>query len=409
MGRGNVRENIAAPPIRWPRRGYDPTAGKASRLARRADAILPSGKYRQGGRVASNAPATMDAPVARPMSATETIVARAWAEELRLPAVGLDEDFIDLGSHSLQGVAVAARLEQVFGITIPVRVLFEEPTVVDLAAWIDHRRAERGGEWTPIRLQHGSSPRKIFAAPDNISFVAGHSADDEIVRRIQRIAVRLQLAPSISLMIRELHGRTSDHPLYSPGCLRFHRSLCPNKGERIERIVRTEEEWKRQLGPQRFEILRREGTEPAFGRSTGTIMNQGPELCGGCALPLFSSEDKFDSGTGWPASPVRSGKRRWRAIPTIPMACIGTGSGAPVVAGTSDTFHHMVPRPPRHPTRMNSGFVGFRPLVSNHVEQHIGNIAQIVEAPVLPARWSSRMSNQSLGPRMGGSATNAAG
>lgn len=78
--------------------------------------------------------------IERSMTPTETIVARIWSAELRLPRVGLDEDFIDLGSHSLQGLAITASLEQMFGIAIPVRTLFEEPTVADLASWIDQRR-----------------------------------------------------------------------------------------------------------------------------------------------------------------------------------------------------------------------------------------------------------------------------
>jgi peptide-methionine (R)-S-oxide reductase len=79
------------------------------------------------------------------------------------------------------------------------------------------------------------------------------------------------------------------------------------QGERIERIEKTEEEWKRQLGPQRFEILRREGTEPAFRNKYWDNHVPGTYVCGGCALPLFSSEDKFDSGTGWPSftRPIR--------------------------------------------------------------------------------------------------------
>src|SRR5215213_6968286 len=76
---------------------------------------------------------------------TEEIVAGIWAAELRLPHIGLDEDFIDLGSHSLQGVAIVARLQEIFGVAIPVRVLFEEPTVADLAAWIDRQRSKADG------------------------------------------------------------------------------------------------------------------------------------------------------------------------------------------------------------------------------------------------------------------------
>jgi len=124
----------------------------------------------------------------RTRTPTEKIVARIWAAELRLPYIGLDEDFIDLGSHSLQGVAVVAQLEQRFGVVIPVRVLFEEPTVADLAAWIDRHRREtdgtrgeiiRFGAWIErqraetggtqaeiICLQEGGGLRPIFAVPE---------------------------------------------------------------------------------------------------------------------------------------------------------------------------------------------------------------------------------------------------
>jgi thioesterase domain-containing protein/acyl carrier protein len=102
----------------------------------------------------------------RPRTPTEEIVARIWAKELGLPHLGLDEDFIDLGSHSLQGVAVVARLEERFGVSIPVRVLFEEPTVADLAAWLDRQRGEStGAKVEVIRLQKGRGLRPIFAVP----------------------------------------------------------------------------------------------------------------------------------------------------------------------------------------------------------------------------------------------------
>lgn len=68
-----------------------------------------------------------------------------------------------------------------------------------------------------------------------------------------------------------------------------------------EKVVRTDEEWRSQLGSERFEILRREGTEPAFRNKYWNKHDQGTYVCGGCGLPLFSSADKFDSGTGWPS------------------------------------------------------------------------------------------------------------
>src|SRR5207253_7833239 len=66
-------------------------------------------------------------------------------------------------------------------------------------------------------------------------------------------------------------------------------------------ITRTPEEWRRQLGRARYRILRGEGTEPPF---TSPLLNEhrtGTFLCAGCALPLFSSRTKFESGTGWPS------------------------------------------------------------------------------------------------------------
>jgi peptide-methionine (R)-S-oxide reductase len=60
-------------------------------------------------------------------------------------------------------------------------------------------------------------------------------------------------------------------------------------------------DWLRRLGPQRFRILREAGTERAF---TSPLLNEkrkGIFACAGCALPLFSSAAKYDSGTGWPS------------------------------------------------------------------------------------------------------------
>jgi len=68
-----------------------------------------------------------------------------------------------------------------------------------------------------------------------------------------------------------------------------------------EKIRRSDEEWKQQLGPERYEICRRKGTEHPF---TGRYWNHhepGVYKCACCGEPLFSSEDKFDSGCGWPS------------------------------------------------------------------------------------------------------------
>ena len=67
------------------------------------------------------------------------------------------------------------------------------------------------------------------------------------------------------------------------------------------RVSHSPEEWKRLLGPQRYAVLREASTERPF---TSPLLNEhrrGTFVCAGCALPLFSSTTKFDSGTGWPS------------------------------------------------------------------------------------------------------------
>ena len=66
-------------------------------------------------------------------------------------------------------------------------------------------------------------------------------------------------------------------------------------------VTRTPEEWRRLLGAERYAILREAGTEHAW---TSPLLNEhrrGVFVCAGCALPLFSSTTKFESGTGWPS------------------------------------------------------------------------------------------------------------
>ncbi len=67
------------------------------------------------------------------------------------------------------------------------------------------------------------------------------------------------------------------------------------------KVVRSEVEWKKLLSPDAYHVLREKGTEPAFTGKYHDDHAQGTYVCGGCGQPLFSSEHKFDSGTGWPS------------------------------------------------------------------------------------------------------------
>jgi peptide-methionine (R)-S-oxide reductase len=69
----------------------------------------------------------------------------------------------------------------------------------------------------------------------------------------------------------------------------------------VERITKTDEEWKRELSPEEYAVTRQKGTERAF---TGRYWNnhtEGMYRCTCCGNELFRSDEKFDSGTGWPS------------------------------------------------------------------------------------------------------------
>ncbi|HTO96554.1 MAG TPA: peptide-methionine (R)-S-oxide reductase MsrB [Myxococcales bacterium] len=68
-----------------------------------------------------------------------------------------------------------------------------------------------------------------------------------------------------------------------------------------ERVEKSEEEWRRQLTPEQFRVLREKGTERAFTGALWDDHEPGRFLCAGCGAELFRAEDKFDSGTGWPS------------------------------------------------------------------------------------------------------------
>jgi peptide-methionine (R)-S-oxide reductase len=66
-------------------------------------------------------------------------------------------------------------------------------------------------------------------------------------------------------------------------------------------VVKTDEEWRKELSPERYTILRKAGTEPAFTGAYTDTEDPGVYKCAACGNPLFRSETKYHSGSGWPS------------------------------------------------------------------------------------------------------------
>src|ERR687884_530078 len=101
--------------------------------------------------------------------------------------------------------------------------------------------------------------------------------------------------------------------LFGLTAFRWLRSTPAQAAEKFE-IEKTDAEWRAQLTPQQYEILRKHGTERPGSSPLLKEKRKGVFACAGCDLPLFSSETKYESGTGWPSF--------WQPLPNA----IGTSS-----------------------------------------------------------------------------------
>ncbi len=88
----------------------------------------------------------------------------------------------------------------------------------------------------------------------------------------------------------------------------------------VEKLVKSDAEWKKQLPTDQYVILRQEGTERPYSSALNEEKRKGVFSCVGCALPLFDSATKFDSGTGWPSFfDMKSGALETKTDSTLGM------------------------------------------------------------------------------------------
>jgi len=69
----------------------------------------------------------------------------------------------------------------------------------------------------------------------------------------------------------------------------------------LEKVKKSEQEWRQDLTPEQYEVVRQKGTEAPFTSELNDVKEPGQFVCVACGQPLFDSDNKFDSGTGWPS------------------------------------------------------------------------------------------------------------
>jgi peptide-methionine (R)-S-oxide reductase len=69
----------------------------------------------------------------------------------------------------------------------------------------------------------------------------------------------------------------------------------------LEKVKKSEQEWRQELTPEQYDVVRNKGTEAPFTSELNGVKDPGTFVCVACGQPVFSSDNKFDSGTGWPS------------------------------------------------------------------------------------------------------------
>ncbi len=157
--------------------------GKVDRRA------LPAVAWERRGEAAYRAPRTE----------LEGVIAAVWEQTLRLPRVGIDDDFFTLGGHSLLAAEAVSRLRRALGVELPLRSLFEAPTIAALAPEVERLRdGERGAEPPPLVRRErppGEARLPLSFAQERLWFIDRLSPGDAAYNVALSIALAGPLSP----------------------------------------------------------------------------------------------------------------------------------------------------------------------------------------------------------------------
>jgi acyl carrier protein len=132
--------------------------------------LNPNGKVDRNALPAPlNEPASSDTAFASPQSGMETGLAKIWAELLQVEHVGIDDNFFRLGGHSLLALQVMARVRDTFKVDLPLKILFEFPTIRALAVALTRFSSQPSANSMRKIIRRNSEPSDHHVTPSLIS------------------------------------------------------------------------------------------------------------------------------------------------------------------------------------------------------------------------------------------------
>ena len=148
--------------------------------------LLPSGKVNRKALRATAGVPLAEQGMAPPRSETEQALAEIWKELLKVDEVGVEQNFFELGGHSLLVLQVMARIRRKFGLEMPVRTMFEEPTIAGLAAAVEKADAQGLKARTPILERRARPATASTANREALLAQLGQLSKDEIQNLLKR-------------------------------------------------------------------------------------------------------------------------------------------------------------------------------------------------------------------------------